>query len=587
MQRLVYNTKGNIFGWKTKTQYRFTEAKGRYWARWPSSQQYKEWQSECLEDESSEDCLGDAGEFDEPPAGIDITKKGKDQRVHNFGKAMHFSKHGDTPRFWKEMAISASNLLIRVIGDVVALFSAAFANNVNWDGECTSLVSHYDGLQFTNKTYLDSYPFASKDYKKHDRTKFARRTWNSGQDRGFATSTLRKTTIHDNPGEHFPHLWCILASKAPTADTEDEPQVAELYVHQACDVVTVEVREPRDQDNFQWDDQQNRYKTRYHGEYEGSLQDSSGRWVCKACIDVSLPDEVVAENARRNGYTVITRRLESRLECERVVLPAAFVRLFPRFVSLAKEWVAKVEYKLLHINECLGEIQNRGPIHQRIVRALGDVEAPERLYCKGKVFENVSAKAKEIVSLVRIFLLKLGAEDPRVCVEKYSAETIPLSVDEKKEISTERFASAVRLLDEDFAEALEMVTMGDSLVLRGRLWKHVPALTSTLLEAADPANFIHRTKSLWLRPPLKVTYTLKLEAQTLSAKDAGFCTPNGALLLVTPILAQWSRNTWSDSTSKELCFAGRIRPGDFFILVQYCKGDGYKDWRIKLFGVII
>eukprot|EP00947_MAST-08B_sp_MAST-8B-sp1_P004265 g4265.t1 len=62
-----------------------------------------------------------------------------DDRTLNFAKVARLSKFTSNPYFWREYGLSLSNLYLRIVGDLQAIFNAYYANDAEWNGECTSL----------------------------------------------------------------------------------------------------------------------------------------------------------------------------------------------------------------------------------------------------------------------------------------------------------------------------------------------------------------------------------------------------------------------------------------------------------------
>merc|ERR1719282_1588227 len=143
----------------SRSMRRFLVSKGRYLARWPSYKEFSEMH-------------GDEIEPDLEPAGIREIQDG-DQRVINFAKTVRLSKNTKSPYFWKELATSAGNLFVRIVGDVKALFSSVFAEDPDWDGACTSLQSVFKVRKNVDLNTIKKHPWASQSTKSANRVKFA------------------------------------------------------------------------------------------------------------------------------------------------------------------------------------------------------------------------------------------------------------------------------------------------------------------------------------------------------------------------------------------------------------------------------
>ena len=60
-----------------------------------------------------------------------------DDRTLNFAKVARLSKFNENPYFWREYGLSLANMFLRIVGDVQGIFNAYFANDAEWDGDCT------------------------------------------------------------------------------------------------------------------------------------------------------------------------------------------------------------------------------------------------------------------------------------------------------------------------------------------------------------------------------------------------------------------------------------------------------------------
>ncbi|CAK0885717.1 unnamed protein product [Prorocentrum cordatum] len=333
---------------------------------------------------------------------------------------------------------------------------------------------------------------------------------------------------------------------------------------------------------------------------------------------MAWPKEVV-EMAVKLGYVIGVRSLETRQECERVVLPVPFVRMFPRFVYMVEQYVFHMEQVLLEINTCLGETHNTNKLNT--AKHAFDNEGFDMGKCitEENKLSMVTERAKYATRLVRKFLIRLGAEDPRR--RKFKPGVLPLSGAELQLIHQNNFhfAPMANLMAMDYVAAFgvgvieevrlrnDFIRNGDILKYPGRVaggepwmfqlegyfWQYAQELRPELLAIANPLNRISSSgPPERLRPPVEYTEALVFTAQL--ARN-GFCTPNTGLLKVDAVF-QRSKQSWSDRISSERCFIGRVRPGDFFIQIMRCKGTAggqegdfgnYVDWRIRFQGVLL
>jgi len=228
--------------------------------------------------------------------------------------------------------------------------------------------------------------------------------------------------------------------------------------------------------------------------------------------------------------------------------------------------------------------------------------------------------AKDAVRLVRLFVIRLGAMDPRE-MKYYKSGAVPLSKAELRliERGQKHFAPLANLMARDFSRAFgigptedvrlhtqsldsvlidsEAVARGDRdmFQLEGDLWYQLTLhdIRSKIFIASDPRDRLQKAAQAvsQLEAHIEmisgITYTAQLAPN-------GFCTPNSGLIVVQR-QTHVSRNSWSDSVSRQRCWVGRLRPGDIFMEVLRCGGSNggqngdfsdYVDWRVRFNAIL-
>jgi len=666
---------------------RFKNSGGRFLARWPSSDTLN-----LLKKNS-----GEHTNFDDDVIGITRRRHGSDMRVINFAKVMRISEHRFQPTFWKELAISASNLMMRVINDVEALFATFFAGDPHWDGSCEALPVSIDATDMDRATLrmLETYPWASKSTRPSGRVAFANVA--AGEQTSIPAEGWDSGAHWGKKRRLFPHLWCRLATSPEVArednlieDALNRNYTYEVSVTQACETVVTELRAPEPGEIITWDIDKQVYVVhrdlehvgflhcdddtcfgavpeegleaamRLADESEAAALDEGLAYASHAKrVTVKLGD--VRKEALRKGYRVASKVIESRPECERVRVPAPVARLFPDLLKRAGKAAAKLERILLEINSCLGEIHSRPQIMEDIERVLGEQKEAGgcRSFSRDETTRYVQQLAKDAVRVVRRELLDMGAEDPRKS-PLYLPGELPLDKDEEALIKGIDYMPTVEGLVTDFAQAfgisiggggnsdspsrahvgervafrsdrntqgtiegfgaleaghvgVDVIFDGSSEpklvdlqsllmahtswlnpgppVLTGRFWQYASGMNRRLQTDPEPLSRIKKEPPR-LRPPVAFNSAFSV---TVQLARNGFCNPNAGILMVTRV-SSVSWQTWSQKSSTEVCWIGRVRPGDFFVQMMRCVGnlggrDGdfgtYVDWRVRYNGLLI
>jgi len=608
-------------GMLTRGKARLVASTGRYLARWPTSHEYKEMQ-DCA------DC--------DAPAGMrDFSGSKTDSRVMNFAKVMRLSKHAGKPRFWKETALSAGNLLIRVLGDIKSLFATVFAQDSHWDGSCASLKSSFMVGDHPDPKAFLSYPWASSGLSEERQTEFLKRLFDSHGRPIDDAQRISKPWPHAGELELFPHLWCVLLKQAPARtflrDGDERADLEKLArtnaslkvsIQQACSNVATYYDKVENEDVVQWSEQEQHFSVRRHNATVGHLVHGyhkegapERKPLCRWCItnkglrlsnkDASIIHTEIWPSwatriAQANGYRVALKRVETRTECERVYLPVSFVRMFPRFVASFQVYAAKVEEFLFDINLCLDEVGFKTADWDQ-----SQHPKPEECSSYKGMVEYVMEKAQSTVLLVRKVLIHLGAADPqhdKQSTQTYKPGVLPLTKSEKDalEISRLTLPGLAQVLLNDFHAALGLGPLRKRAVafaspvavliasrvasertaspeterkLVGWFWQHVPGLRARLLHVADPCNRVVAHPISQRRPLLEYVSSLVI---TVQLSNNAFCTMSTAPLEITAV-KHLTYQSWTDVVKKDKCMIGRIRPGGTFVEIKRCVSTKGKE----------
>jgi len=648
---------------------RFRKSTGKYLARWPSRQlmlQYEENSGGTVQETNK----ARASRTADTAIFKSCKKTGCDDRVINLAKVMRLSEHRQELRFWKELGISAGNLLVRAIGDISALFSTAFGGTPQWDGACDSLPNAVNGpatifapfmLEVMQKqrwaaprvsdrtgfnTILDSkwyqalhgIPFVSLRQGGPD----ADRPGHREQQDNIAEAKkdvfgIMDSSLDSGSGDLevipvlYPQLWCTMASSAPRERGGDFGRFRnardsyEVSLWQTCDTTMVEERPIVEDDVIEWSEAEQRYLVMQQGDVrQGFLRDDAGpKPVCFTCIKFpGFSQKAAREDVKTKGFQVARKLVTARADCEQVQLPVSFVRLFPRFMFLVDQHITRMEELLLDINMCIGESHNKDLFEDFVAAHLkkqhGITDSLNHAYlpeCKKRTnrLSQVTMYVKQAVQLLRIFLFRLGASDPRKN-KKYQKGELPLSEVElraikdnfdENDVPTATFAPAANLMGKDFFEAFGIGVIGmtpqdrekwsasphlhrtalfgtvDELQLEGELWQYLRALKPNILEAADPLKRLQKNKPRkGIHPPMTIkrawTYTVALDRNN-------FCTPITSLWMISYV-TQVTWQTWTNYEATAMCYIGQLKPGRVFIQIFRCHtadAVNQSEWRVR------
>jgi len=417
---------------------RFRESDGRFLARWPDTKTLANY----------------AKGTDKELEVTGVTKETIDMRVINFAKAVHFSKHKQELKFWKEIAVSTSNLMVRILSDLIAIFSAVWAGDPNWDGSCDALPQSFKMSQFLDtkkrKKLFEQFPFAGPTV----------------EDRAAFLEDLTRP-LFEEPEElsMYPQLWCRIAEQR----FEDERSWVKKLVNdgdgyakkveQACTSVTHELRDLAEGDIIEWQqgssedspDQEtsNVYIVRramskipigilygegpdWHGPVPEAALSKKVAMLSKS--DNKMRHSMLRKMAHEMGFQVSERLVETRQECERVRVPRSIVAMIPSVVGWMDSTIRKFEETLMNVNGCMNELHNYNYIQSVLLNDAESTTSCSGLNANQKL-EFVKGQAMDAIETLRIELAKFGAMDPREMNDRpkdFVERELPMTTQEKE-----------------------------------------------------------------------------------------------------------------------------------------------------------
>eukprot|EP00930_Biecheleria_cincta_P055987 TRINITY_DN42218_c0_g1_i1.p1 TRINITY_DN42218_c0_g1~~TRINITY_DN42218_c0_g1_i1.p1 ORF type:complete len:1335 (+),score=199.78 TRINITY_DN42218_c0_g1_i1:125-4129(+) len=527
--------------------------------------------------------------------GVSKARNGSDQRVMNFPKMMRLSTNQNDPQFWKELALSAGNLMVRVVADSKAVFGAVFAEDANWDGNCESLPVNATVRTSLDEVILKEYQWASRSTDEATRSNFRKLNPLDMEFRVPALSSL--------DSKMYAHLWCMMAEEAPRSNAFYQPFSHEyfananepfaVYVSQACQTVVHDARKLEITDTLLWDDLHSHYKVIRGNVTEGVLSHDS-QDVCQACMSNLEGVDAVTE-AQRKGFLVSTKIIDARPECERTSLPVVFQRTFPRFAALVHKMVQKMEELLLDLGACLDEVLDSRALEPDHDGKASDGKQKSRVLCRPEQrLERARSKGQEAVQMVRQLLLELGAggkDDSVLSALTAEGRGVFLAVEEMWWDFTDLFAVGPPSKAEFVQDWLATFQRDEEpqradMILQGRFWQYFSKVESRIVQTAASLRNLSNLRAVQLSPHVEIMSGLSVSA---AANSNNFCDRRAAVLAVQYTYL-WTRYTWSLRSSHERCYIGRLRPGDTYIAVFRCEGTNgrssdefgkYVDWRVR------
>jgi len=153
--------------------------------------------------------------FEHSPRHLDNVKPGT---VVNIAQVMAKSNYNRDFTFWRDAAISVSNLFVRAVEDVQAMFRTGFAGDPEWNGECLSALSVFEKWSVGKLVLL-------LDDRKDGWA--AGEGWHKGDPRDEKGSLLRAWHLEGEPRDPdvHPRLWCLLAHSEPPEESEDGARI--------------------------------------------------------------------------------------------------------------------------------------------------------------------------------------------------------------------------------------------------------------------------------------------------------------------------------------------------------------------------
>lgn len=279
------------------------------------------------------------------------TDSESDERVANFASALERSNHQtheERDSFHAEYVTSVSNLFVRTVADVQAMFNVYFADDPNWDDDCYTLkpvfqvfheyedddrqtvleiqqqksdkfVSHrvvpegtigQEGPELEDRDNpWCAWGWASRSSKPWHRAEFVKKDPPLGQ-QGHSGEARTARQLN---GAMMPQLWCELASRFRSTNISRDRPFGE---------------------------------THYRRGWSVSFQATCSQ------LTLIMPLNRNSSQSRLNVW--------QRYDCESTVLSSAFITIFPKFASRVRDVRARLGELLEDTLQCAGRIS--GPV---------------------------------------------------------------------------------------------------------------------------------------------------------------------------------------------------------------------------------
>ena len=315
---------------------------------------------------------------DEDPDKKDTTETPKDKkaamqakfddRTLNFVKVARMSKFKKNPYFWREYGLSLSNMFLRIVGDIQAIFNAYFANDAEWDGVCSTLPGRF--INTDQKEYNKDHPkktLAKKDNKvKEGETMFGNHHYvskdkaqESDKDTGKNTAKFFETTglqEKDATDTMYPTAICesVNSMVAELLGKPVRPYDQLLgYSKERLTTVWGKIN----QTAFPILKKLNKVEPGVNPFFNTGADGGRARAGVKHGVTLFFP---------RACTTLLNEGKYDRLECEEPALSAVFVNTFPQLTKWILEEYVKIAALLKQFDKDLGEVKAPGgPVRER------------------------------------------------------------------------------------------------------------------------------------------------------------------------------------------------------------------------------
>jgi hypothetical protein len=297
-----------------------------------------------------------------------------DDRVVNFAKVMRHSRHRDNPYFWRNVAVSVSNLFVRFMSDVQAIFNVYFAGSPNWTGACRSLpAKHVLLLETKDDTsarrklgyhfFTDKRASAQGEEVPDDKVPWFQRRWLSGH--ALAPGESSKEAAH----------WATDCHDACGIPKALEYVPTTIYPTPLC--LAIETGDPDDRAKGRVTPAKGQRKKK---EYVPSFRPPQ----LTAASDLYGPPALSDDAAKLGlGFPVSFARAckimrdgaeEDYFECEKLHLHSTFVATFPQLVEFFLDDYREHARDLESLDHALCEHAGKAPancmMHIEVAKAL-------------------------------------------------------------------------------------------------------------------------------------------------------------------------------------------------------------------------